>query len=75
MQFIYAIILFLPPAMVDGNGDTWWQSMSRNRLNMLGYGITDTTPDAVITIDLEQVGNTIIKKKKTSYISIYMWEL
>ena len=56
MQFIYAIILFLPPAMVDGNGDTWWQSMSRNRLNMLGYGITDTTPDAVITIDLEQVG-------------------
>jgi len=44
-----------PPAMVDGNPDSWWQSMSRSNLIRAGYGVSDDSPQAIITIDLLQV--------------------
>lgn len=37
-------------AMVDGDADTWWQSTSKARID-----VTGNEPDAVITIDLDQV--------------------
>lgn len=44
-----------PSAMVDGDPDTWWQSMSRSNLIRAGYGVSDDSPQAIITLDLLQV--------------------
>ena len=44
-------------AMVDGNPTTWWQSMSRSNLMRAGYGVSDDSPQAIITVDLLQVCN------------------
>ena len=44
-------------AMVDGNPATWWQSMSRSNLMRAGYGVSDDSPQAIITVDLLQVCN------------------
>ena len=43
-------------AMVDEQGGkTWWQSTSRGSLIGAGYGLSDSAPQAVITVDLLKV--------------------
>ena len=42
-------------AMVDGQVTTWWQSTARSQLISSDYGLNGK-PEAVITLDLEQVG-------------------
>ena len=52
-------VTHLASAMVDGSPTTWWQSMSRSNLMRAGYGVSDDSPQAIITVDLLQVCNQL----------------